>query len=182
MQTNDEVEVRDEVAVQINGQAHHTAASLNRTVPPGSNLVEFILGQLAPAEQIGFLRGEIILLSARLGTPAQVDGDTDALDYYNYLFQSKLRTLMQENAQQHEAAAARDAAVKLAVDEDARSRGFESSAQMQVELAELYKSVDGRIREWHTATEPGGDVTSAPDEQRLLYDVYRICAGVGLSK
>jgi len=141
-------------------------------------LIGFILNQLQPVEQMGFLRGTIIWLSARIGTVDGRQGDVDLLEAFNLAFQATLRTmkLRQDEQQQKMEADAED--TKTKVDADARSRGFENAQDMQVKLTALYGDVSARVGEWFKSTEPGGDPTSSPDTDALLYDVYRIVNGL----
>ncbi len=140
----------------------------------GNALIDFILKQLAPAEQVGFLRGSIIWISARMGTDAAIAGDALRLNDFNLAFQSHLRQLQIEN----EVAMSKQAQYIAQADADARKRGFENSTDMQATLNTLYLDVVARLKQWHTSTEPGGDPTNAPDIDRLLYDAWRITEGV----
>lgn len=145
--------------------------------PPQPSAIDFVLSQLPLPEQMGFLRGSIMLCSARLGTANQQPTDADYLDQFNYLFQIRLREMVQ---QQQEAAAKQGADYENMVrqsNEDAVKRGFKDANDMGAKLKELYASIEERVMAWHTSTEPGGDEALCPDKDALLYDVYMMIAG-----
>ena len=152
----------------------------NNVPPPDTPLIELVLGQLQGPEMMGFLRGNIILLSCRLGTNQAQQGDAERLDQFNFFFQSKLREMIRENQQQQNQVQAQMAEIQAKGDADAKSRGFESTAEMQEYLATVFKRIEVQIKQWHAATEPGGDITDAPDTNQLLFDVYLVTQGVKL--
>ena len=152
----------------------------NNVPPPDTQLIETVLQQLQGPEMMGFLRGNIILLSCRLGTNQSQPGDAERLDQFNFFFQSKLRQMIQENQQQQAQVQQQMKEVQEKGDADARSRGFESTAEMQEYLSTVFKRIEVQIKQWHAATEPGGDVTDAPDTNQLLFDVYLVTQGVKL--
>ena len=174
-QDNHQISMEDFVRTADNFQMEVNPGGELPKVPP---LVDFILGQLQPIEQVGFLRGSIIWLSSRIGTPDGRTGDVNLLDAFNVAFQTRLRDMQIEQQHAMSDQKNKQEAVQLQANAEAKARGFESAAHMQSELGQLYSSVSERINAWHAATEPGADVTSAPDEQALLYDVYRIVNGL----
>lgn len=144
---------------------------------PPQNVLSFVLQQLPLAEQMGFLRGNIILLSARIGTGEADPRDGERLNEMNFLFQLRLREMIQQNNQQQEKMQADMHNMRTQADADARTRGFKDSDDMGAQMKSLYESITERIRQWYASTEPGGDPLTAPETEPLLYDVYRVVEG-----
>lgn len=152
--------------------------ALDAGQPPVDPLIDFILQQLNDIEALGFLRGSIIWIAGRMGTPGAQPGDSERLNAFNLAFQYRLREFKIKSD-----AAQLDYNDKLlnqqaGADADAQKRGWRDAADMTRSLQALYVDVSERLRAWHKATEPGGDPTSAPDIDRLLYDAWRIVEGV----
>lgn len=181
----DGVGAQDEAQVQLmNGADHDSITPGNIPLPgpapeqsiPGT--LDFILGQMPLHEQMGFLRGCIMMFSARLGTPDQQPHDADQLDQFNFLFQTRLREMLHQQQSEAERQQANMENMRRQADLDARNRGFKDSDDMGVQMKTAYESIGERIRQWHASTEPGGDETLCPDTNALLYDVYLAIEGI----
>lgn len=151
---------------------------LDAAPPSIDPLLDFIIAQLQPVEALGFLRGAIIWITGGMGTENAVASAAEKLDALNAAFQYRLREFRIKTDAAMLAQHDREVMLKHGADEDARKRGFDSSEQMQAELSALYLDVADRLRVWFKSTEPGGDITSAPDTDRLLFDAYRIVEGI----
>lgn len=145
-------------------------------VPP-QNILSFVMQQLPLTEQLGFLRGNIMLLAARIGTGEADPRDGERLNEMNFLFQLRLREMIQQNTQQQEKMQADMHNMRMQADADARTRGFKDSDDMGQQMKTLYESITERIKQWYASTEPGGDPLTAPETEPLLYDVYRVVEG-----